>query len=995
MGQLIRAMDWSRTPLGPIESWPPTLRTMVGLLLANRFPLLLWWGPEYVQIYNDAYRPIPGAKHPRSMGQPARECWTEIWHIIGPLIDTPYHGGPPTWNDDILLVIDRHGFMEETHFTIAYSPVPDATAPGGIGGVLATVHEITAQVIQARRVAALRDLGTRSSEAKSAGEACAIAAEAFGRHAQDVPFVLLYLVDGDGRTARLAGVCPAGGVEESFAPPIVSLEASSSSPWPLAEAFATDRIQVVDDLDRRFPVVPAGPWPDPPRQALVLPVPSSIPHKIAALLVAGVSARNPLDDGYRGFFELATAQVATALANARAYEEERRRAEALAEIDRAKTMFFSNVSHEFRTPLALMLAPVEDALGDAELPLASPHRERLETAHRNSLRLLKLVNTLLDFSRIEAGRIEAHYEATDLAALTSELASNFRSAVDRAGLRFVVDCPPLPAPVHVDRDMWEKIVLNLLSNAFKFTFEGEIALTLRSTGDTLELAVRDTGTGIPPEEIPHLFERFYRVKGGRARTHEGTGIGLSLVQELVRLHGGAVRVESAAGAGSTFTVVIPAVTPATAGQPSPRTLAPTALGASLFVEEALRWLPDMGSEDVRESLPVTPRARILVADDNADMREYVSRLLREHWTVEAVADGRAALEAARARTPDLVLTDVMMPGLDGFELLRALRADPRTSTVPVILLSARAGEEARVEGLQAGADDYVVKPFTARELVARLRTHLALARMRADVARQAEEARTEAEAASSAKDVFLATLSHELRQPLSSILGWVRLLQRTESVAEQGPIIERLERNVASLTRLIDDMLDVSSIVTGKMRLSLLPMDLRQPIEAALDNVRAAAAAKSIQLESTLDPGTPSIVGDAERFQQVISNLLSNAVKFTPDGGRVSVRLDYDGARATLRVSDSGRGISPEFMPRLFDRFSQAGAGGRRAAPGLGLGLAIARSVVELHGGTITAESPGENQGATFTVILPIPTPQRDATTARQHADSLRTSGSH
>ena len=214
----------------------------------------------------------------------------------------------------------------------------------------------------------------------------------------------------------------------------------------------------------------------------MLPVPSSIPGRVAALLVVGVSARIQFDDGYRGFFELATAQVATAISSARAHEEERRRAEALAEIDRAKTAFFSNVSHEFRTPLSLMLAPVEDALGDAHRPLDPQHRERLETAHRNSLRLLKLVNTLLDFSRIEAGRVEARYEATDLAALTADLASNFRSAMDRAGLGFVVECPPLGAPVHVDRDMWEKIVLNLLSNAFKFTFDGEIAVTLRRAG---------------------------------------------------------------------------------------------------------------------------------------------------------------------------------------------------------------------------------------------------------------------------------------------------------------------------------------------------------------------------------------------------------------------------------------------------------------------------------------------------------------------------------
>ena len=758
--------------------------------------------------------------------------------------------------------------------------------------------------------------------------------------------------------------------------------------------------------------MPKGPWADPPRQALVLPVPSSIPHKIAALLVVGVSARIELDDQYRGFFELATAQVATALANARAYEEERRRAEALAEIDRAKTAFFSNVSHEFRTPLALMLAPLEDALADPQRPLPLEQRGRLETAHRNSLRLLKLVNTLLDFSRIEAGRVEARYEATDLARLTAELASNFRSAMDRAGLRFVVNCPPLPAPVHVDRDMWEKIVLNLLSNAFKFTFDGEIAVTLGHAGECVELAVRDTGTGIAPEEISHLFERFYRAKGVRARTHEGTGIGLALVQELVRLHGGTVRVESVPGEGSTFTVSIPAAGPH-APQLTLGTLASTSLGASPFVEEALRWLPSADLERSREPdistasalLPpeaahahdgAAPGGRILLADDNADMRDYVGRLLREHWTVEAVADGRAALEAARRHVPDLVLSDVMMPGLDGFELLRALRADPRTSTVPVILLSARAGEEARVEGLQAGADDYVVKPFTARELIARLHTHLTLARMRHEAARQAEAARTEAEAASSAKDVFLATLSHELRQPLGSILGWMRLLQRDDVDAPgRGHIFERLERSVHSLTRLIDDLLDVSSIVTGKMRLNLQPLDLRQPIETALDSVRAAATAKGIELQLVVDPRTPPIVGDGDRLQQVIWNLLSNAVKFTPDGGRVAVRLAHDSARIAIEVTDSGRGITPEFMPRLFERFTQAAQGPRRAVPGLGLGLAIVRHLVELHGGTITAQSPGEGQGSTFTVSLPVATLDPEALTPREHELVFRECGNH
>ncbi|MGH2411408.1 MAG: ATP-binding response regulator, partial [Chloroflexota bacterium] len=384
-------------------------------------------------------------------------------------------------------------------------------------------------------------------------------------------------------------------------------------------------------------------------------------------------------------------------------------------------------SHEFRTPLTLALGPIADVLAGAGDILSAPDRARLEIAHRNHLRLLKLVNTLLDFARIEAGRADAAYEPTDLAALTAYLASVFRSAVEGANLRLIVDCPPLPDPVYVDRDMWEKIVLNLLSNALKFTFEGSISVALRRQGDQVELIVGDTGTGIPAEELPHLFERFHRVFGARARTHEGTGIGLALVQELARLHGGAVRAVSAIDVGTTFTVTLPT---GTAHLPAERVRAPRAASpanqrAAPYVEEALRWLPGVETEDqlIGAEVAAIPArgpdvagdgdpgsTRILIADDNADMREYLSRLLGGRHAIRTVADGGAALTAARDWAPDLILSDVMMPGLDGVALLRALRADPRTRAVPVILLSARAGQEAAVEGINAGADDYLVKP---------------------------------------------------------------------------------------------------------------------------------------------------------------------------------------------------------------------------------------------------------------------------------------------
>jgi signal transduction histidine kinase len=507
-----------------------------------------------------------------------------------------------------------------------------------------------------------------------------------------------------------------------------------------------EQIQVVRDLAGKFEKIPAGPWSDSPNCAAIVPIRSNVAHQAAGFLVVGISPRLQFDENYRNFLELVSSQISITISNARAYEEERRRAEALAEIDRAKTAFFSNVSHEFRTPLTLMLGPLQDLLSRSQTHLTPMAKDQLELVNRNGARLLRLVNTLLDFTRIEAGRIKAVYQATDLAAFTVELAGVFRSATERAGLHLRVDCQPTRDVAYVDRDMWEKIVLNLISNAFKFTFEGEIAVSLRQVDHSAELQVRDTGVGIPANEIPRVFDRFHRVPNTRSRTHEGSGIGLALVQELVKLHGGSMRVDSQLGKGSTFSVSIPLGQDHLAsGQVGgERTLSSTATGAVPFVEEALRWLPDAAEapelpiDGQMLAVPHSPgsvesqsrRPLVLVADDNTDMRQYLVRLLSERYDAVAVADGLEALQAVRERLPDLILSDVMMPNLDGFGLLRELRSTAATRTVPVILLSARAGEEAGLEGLDAGADDYLVKPFSARELLGRVQAHLELARVR-------------------------------------------------------------------------------------------------------------------------------------------------------------------------------------------------------------------------------------------------------------------------
>jgi diguanylate cyclase (GGDEF)-like protein len=473
----------------------------------------------------------------------------------------------------------------------------------------------------------------------------------------------------------------------------------------------------------------------------------------------------------------------------------------LAELDVAKTAFFSNISHEFRTPLTLMLGPLEDELGERRQPLPPARLERLETVHRNGLRLLKLVNALLDFARIEAGRMQAHYQPTDLAQLTSELASSFDSATERAGLALTIDCPPLPETVYVDREMWEKIVLNLVSNAFKHTFEGGITVRLAWRDGAAELSVEDTGVGIAPNELPHLFERFHRVKGAASRTHEGTGIGLSLVRELVQLHAGTIRAESELGKGSRFFVTLKAGSAHLSADQLGGGDGDSTQGraAAAHVQEALSSLSATSGTITAQALPenAAQRARILLADDNVDMRRYVARLLARDYQVLPVADGEAALEVALSAPPDLVLSDVMMPRLDGFGLLKALRADERTRQLPVILLSARAGDEAAVEGMDAGADDYLVKPFSARELLARVRAHLELARQRRELEHELER-RVDARTA----EVGRLTRVLQMLSGINTAL--VRIQNRDEVMAEACRLAQGVGGYTLAMVALIN-----------------------------------------------------------------------------------------------------------------------------------------------------------------------------------------------
>lgn len=978
MHQRVAALGWAATSVGPVDRWPQSLRATIKTLLGSRYPMILLWGPDLIQIYNDAYIGLIGDKHPGALGRSIRETQAESWEVIGPMINEVMSTGIPNWVPAQRLPLERAGYREESYFSLSYSAVDDDD--GRISGMLCVCSEVTQQVLGERRTRLLRDLALKAGDTRSVDAICGEIATTMAAHPLDVPFALLSLRTSEGTFAR----CAAVGLPEKSGGHALADPPTDADDWPLGRAASGETV-LVEDVQQRIELT-GGPWNDAVRAALVMPIASAEPGVSLGVLVAGVSPNRALDEGYSSFYELLGCQVSIAIRNARAYEDARRRAEGLAELDRAKTAFFSNISHELRTPLTLMLGPIEDLLSKGRL--GHDERRELEMVHRNARRLLRLVNTLLDFSRIEAGRTDAIFQPVDLGRLTADLASSFRPAVERAGLTLTVDCPEMAQPAFVDRDMWEKIVLNLLSNALKFTFDGGITVRLRQTDGRAALEVIDTGTGIPSAEVPHLFERFHRVRAARSRTHEGTGIGLALVHELVKLHGGEVTMTSTEGKGTAFTVTVPlgsAHLPKERVRTSPGAAAADT-SADMFAEEALRWLPAASEAEhpagtggaaavLAGKPPVNPaRGHILIVEDNADMRAYLARVLEPSFQVVTVEDGQAALDMmAEGRRIDLVLTDVMMPRLSGFDLLKALRSDPRTRAIPVVMLSARAGEETSIEGLEAGADDYLIKPFSARELVARTRSALDLARMRKEVA--ALEVR-EASLAESlrVRDEFLAVASHELKTPLTPLRLHLDSIRKSAhgagpdlTVPKLGSKLEVIGRQVNRLETLVNSLLDVARLASQRLELTCEDTDLAEVVR----DVAAQFAVESKDKRCSLELDLPAhVVGrwDRPSLEQIATHLIRNAIKFGA-GAPVTVAVDAGNDWARLVVRDRGIGIAPEDQARIFGRFERAASTDHYG--GLGLGLWIVRQVIDALGGAVTIES-GVGEGSAFTVKLPL-----------------------
>jgi signal transduction histidine kinase/AmiR/NasT family two-component response regulator len=706
MVALLRQTDWSATPLGPVETWDASLRTSAGLVLRSRFPLLIGWGPELVQIYNDAMVPLLGAKHPQ-FGRRIRDTWPEIWDVVGPMLQGVMDTGEATWAEDALLLINRYGYPEDIYITFSYSALADDE--GRPAGVLATTVITTERVVDARRMQVLNDVAALCAAASSAPKLADDLLSALARHPEDLRFATLHLDTEGGGLSLAAGTHPASELDA----PLDGHDDSGA--WSL---------QHTGSRELRYPVLPTTALPEqlqePVRDVVVLPVQAGEAGN--GLLSVGRSPHRLYDEKYRSFLEVLAQQVGTGLASAAARESERRRLEELAALDRAKGDFLGDVSHEFRTPLTLLTGPLRTLLSGGRLD--PEDTVRVQLALRATDRLTRLVDTLLDYTRAESGALSADPIALTLDHHVRSVAELFRTAVEEAGLTLVVDAEPLPHAVHADAQQVETVLVNLLANALKFTRRGEIRVLVRACPRGGVIEVHDTGMGIADDELPYVFDRFRRSRTSEARSVEGAGIGLSLARKLVELQGGSISVRSRPGAGTVFRVELPWSTRPAHGDvtPTPR--------VSAVADEARSWSAGPSSPGLVESL----LPRVVVVEDNADVRSFLTGVLTGHAQVEAVPDGAAALRALRARGADLVLTDVRMPVMDGLALLATIRNDPELAALPVVLLSAHADRDAAVQALTAGADDYLVKPFTPAELVARVRSTIALTQTRRQAA---------------------------------------------------------------------------------------------------------------------------------------------------------------------------------------------------------------------------------------------------------------------
>ena len=987
MTHRMREFDWSKTVVGPTETWPQSLKTTLGICLSSKFPMCLWWGKDLIVFYNDGYIPFASKKHPQFIGRPAREQWAEIWDTLEPITKHVFETGEANWAESMQLFITRNDFLEESYFTFSYTPIWDES--GKVAGIINPCQEKTGKVISERRLKLLNHLGTMNVNSTSALAQQSI--QVLNSNLNDIPMAQFYLIEKNGPPQLKAEF---GWSEGNTLDPI----------WPFDEIIQTKAPRLVTNLRNRFPAsIPIVPYTEGPDSAYVIPLVPNSSEMLTAILILGVSARLEFNKSYEDFFGLIGNQITSHLTNFLALEKEKLMVESLAAIDQAKTTFFNNISHEFRTPITLMLSPIEDALKET---LPNSIKTNLEVVHRNGVRLLKLVNLLLDFARIESNRMEASFESTDLSIYTQDLASSFRSAIMKAELKFLVDCPPLPEPVFIDRQMWEKIVMNLLSNALKFTFEGEISVTLRKVDNFAELTISDTGIGIAENEIPRMFDRFHRIANVKSRSHEGSGIGLAFVKELVSYHSGNITLRSTPGSGTSFKIQMPFGTQHLKINQirSNSSFASNTILSNQFIDEAQSWYQEelhMDSNeimkdgtkntDVDHDLKSSPR--ILLADDNHDMRNYLKKLLSQYWKVDAVGNGQLALDIALQNPPDLILTDIMMPRLDGIQLLKSLRNHDKTKHIPIILLSARAGEEARIEGIATGADDYLVKPFSTKELIARVKTHLNLSLKRQETAQlmsqindklqninteleekvkartnDLEDEKFKLEKSNEELNQYATIVAHDLRAPVRSIRSLVDLLSLSLSPSLEKEVqqtITFIQSSAVKLESLIVNLLKVARVDSATLENTEINLN------SILENIKLELTSEIKNTKATIQwTLLPSVLGNPVLLEALFSNLIGNALNYRDLKRSPEIFID---CKETVQyfefsIKDNGIGIEEIYVNRIFEMFKRLHNDHER--PGTGVGLAYCKKIVEGYGGKIWFKST-VGIGSTFYFTYP------------------------
>ena len=1037
MGQRIREFDWASTPLGPVEDWPQSLRTCIRIMLSSRQPIWLGWGKQLIKLYNDPYRAIVGGKHPRALGLPASVVWRDIWRDIDPLLRAVMEKDEGSYVESQLLIMERNGYPEETYYTFSYTPIPGDE--GGTAGMICFNTDDTERILSQRQLKTLTELGKRLADCGTYAEAISRTIHTLEGNAHDFPFVLFYTIAPGSATLTHSSEL---GAADPHVPTVIDLgeqggigrlrEASGEGLFAGAfrQAMATRQLQVLEGLQESIGRLPTGAWEVSPDKAIIQPIYRAGEKEPYGFLVTGINPFRLPDEKHNSFISLVGDQVATSFADIHVLEVERQRAEALAEIDRAKTTFFSNISHEFRTPLTLLLGPLEDLLSESRetgggewtdngggggrpgevggggatgqiigngrsAEEEASRRYRLGVAYRNALRMQKLVNTLLEFSRIEAGRLEGQFRRVDIGALTMDLASSFRSAIEKAGMELHVGTRVIRDEVYVDVELWERIILNLLSNAFKYCQQGTISVDLRQEGEEVQVSITDDGIGIAPDQQERIFDRFHRVENSEGRSQEGTGIGLAMVRELVRLHQGTITVTSALGLGSTFTVRIPVgvshlpadrIIVERRDTPGQRKLR----HADAFVEEAMMWIAE---EEEKTEVFSSSKYKVLLADDNADMREYVQRLLSRQFTVITATDGEDAYEKMHLHRPDLLLSDAMMPRLDGFQLLKKVRQSLELQATPVILLSARAGEEAKVEGLEAGADDYLVKPFAARELLARVDANIRIARERtaamkeyAERLEQAVRKRTQElrvmnhslERSNEDLQQFAHVASHDLKEPVRKIRTFSgRLIDEYSQLlpAEAQTFLTKIQLATARMYAMIEGVLNYSAIngseqPTATVDLNDVFTQVENDLELVIDERGAIIRRDAL----------PQLEGAPVLLYQLFYNLLNNSLKFTKPGNKpliiIASRLTEGVGKkiAELTVTDIGIGFEPDQAAHIFETFVRLNSKDRYE--GTGLGLSLCKKIVERHHGSITA-SGVKNEGAVFVIRLPLTQTER------------------